>query len=119
MAQLFLVLTIVLCVSCASKAQLTPAPPVIPPTLSSSVVVSPDLSSKISGYVEVGSDRYSGLQVRLRDTNTGALAARVNSGANGEFEISGLPIGIYVLELVSANGTILRTSVTRAIQSRD
>lgn len=51
------------------------------------------------------------ITVRLRDLSTGQLAGTTTSSATGSFEFTEIAAGNYSLEIVSATGQIIGTSV--------
>ena len=72
-------------------------------------------AGSISGVATVDGKPLAKVTVRLRNVDTGQLVGNTTSGANGSFSFSGLPAGNFVVETVSANGTILGTSTTIAL----
>lgn len=52
---------------------------------------------------------------RLRNLDTGKLAASTTSSAAGGFSFNGIPAGNYVIELVDAKGQIIGTSAPIAV----
>lgn len=69
----------------------------------------------ISGVATVDGKPLGNVTVRLRNVDTGQLVGNTTASANGSFSFSGLPAGNFVVETVSANGTILGTSTTIAL----
>lgn len=69
----------------------------------------------ISGVATVDGKPLANVTVRLRNVDTGQLVGNTTANAQGSFSFSGLPAGNFVVETVSANGTILGTSTTIAL----
>ena len=65
----------------------------------------------ISGTTSIDGKPLPNVTVRLRDLETGQLAGTTTANATGEFSFSGLTPGNYVIEMISAEGTIIGTSV--------
>ena len=64
-------------------------------------------AARISGSVWNAADQgIGGALVRLRNTVTGAIEASVQADAAGQFVFQGIEVGSYVVEVVTANGTI-------------
>ena len=66
----------------------------------------------VSGVASVDGKPLANVTGRLRNIDTGQLVGNTTASANGSFSFSGLPAGNFVVETVSANGTILGTSTT-------
>lgn len=66
----------------------------------------------ISGVASVDGKPLANVTVRLRNIDTGQLVGNTTANASGQFSFTGLPQGNFVVETVSANGTILGTSAT-------
>jgi hypothetical protein len=64
----------------------------------------------ISGVASVDGKPLGNVTVRLRNVDTGQLVGNTTANAQGQFSFSGLGPGNFVVETVSANGTILGTS---------
>ena len=64
----------------------------------------------ISGVASLEGKPIPNVTVRLRNVDTGQLVGNTTANAAGEFSFTGLPAGNFVVETVSANGTILGTS---------
>ena len=71
----------------------------------------------ISGLATVDGKPLGNVTVRLRNVDNGTLAGETKANAQGQFSFSGLGPGNYVVETVSANGTILGTSTAIALTS--
>jgi hypothetical protein len=69
----------------------------------------------ISGVASVDGKPLANVTVRLRNVDTGQLVGNTTSNAQGQFSFSGLGPGNFVVETVSANGTILGTSTAIAL----
>lgn len=69
-------------------------------------------SGLISGTASVDGKPLANITVRLRDVTNGQLVGNTNAATSGEYSFSGLTPGNYVVEMVSAEGTIIGTSVT-------
>ena len=69
----------------------------------------------IAGSTSIDGKPLPNVRVRLRDLDTGELAGTTTANAAGEFSFSGLTPGNYVVEMVSAEGTIIGTSVNITI----
>ena len=69
----------------------------------------------ISGIASVDGKPLANTTVRLRNVDTGQLVGNTTSNAQGQFSFSGLGPGNFVVETVSANGTILGTSAAIAL----
>lgn len=67
-------------------------------------------NGQISGAATLEGKPIPNTTVRLRNIDTGQLVGTTTSNAAGEFSFTGLPEGNFVVETVSANGTILGTS---------
>ena len=48
--------------------------------------------------------------VRLRNTDTGALTAETTTNAQGAYELTNIPEGNYIVEIVDPDGNIVGTS---------
>jgi hypothetical protein len=72
-------------------------------------------TGQISGTALVDGKPLAGVTVRLRNVDTGALVGTTTANAQGEFSFTGLAAGNFIVETVSANGTILGTSVRIAL----
>lgn len=59
----------------------------------------------------------SGVQVQLRNVDTGQLAGTTTSAANGGFAFTGLNPANYVIEIVDATGKIIGVSSSIAVGS--
>lgn len=64
----------------------------------------------ISGVASVDGKPLANVTVRLRNVDTGQLVGNTTASGQGQFSFSGLGPGNFVVETVSANGTILGTS---------
>jgi hypothetical protein len=64
----------------------------------------------ISGVATVDGKPLANVAVRLRNVDTGQLVGNTQANAQGQFSFSGLGPGNFVVETVSANGTVLGTS---------
>lgn len=69
----------------------------------------------ISGVASVDGKPLANVTVRLRNVDTGQLVGDTTANAQGQFSFSGLGPGNFVVETVSANGTILGTSTAIAL----
>ena len=69
----------------------------------------------ISGVASVDGKPLANVTVRLRNVDTGQLVGNSTANAQGEFSFTGLGPGNFVVETVSANGTILGTSTVIAL----
>lgn len=69
-------------------------------------------AGQISGNAVIEGKPMGNVTVRLRNVDTGQLVGNTTTNAQGAFSFSGLPPGNFVVETVSANGTILGTSAT-------
>src|SRR5262245_23644299 len=69
-------------------------------------------AGSIAGVATVDGKPLANVTVRLRNVNTGQLVGNTTANASGQFSFSGLVPGNFVVETVSANGTILGTSAT-------
>ena len=69
----------------------------------------------ISGIASVDGKPLANVTVRLRNVDTGQLVGNTTSNAQGQFSFTGLGPGNFVVETVSANGTILGTSTAIAL----
>lgn len=69
----------------------------------------------ISGLATVDGKPLGNVTVRLRNVDNGTLAGETKANAQGQFSFTGLGPGNYVVETVSANGTILGTSTAIAL----
>jgi hypothetical protein len=67
-------------------------------------------TGQISGIAALEGKPIPNTTVRLRNVNSGQLVGTTTTNAAGEFSFTGLPEGEFVVETVSANGTILGTS---------
>lgn len=67
-------------------------------------------TGEISGTAMVEGRPLPGVTVRLRNVDSGEIVATSKTGPDGRFLFSGLPIGNYVVETVSDDGTLLGTS---------
>jgi hypothetical protein len=67
-------------------------------------------NGQISGTATLEGKPIPNTTVRLRNIDTGQLVGTTTSNTAGEFSFTGLPEGNFVVETVSANGTILGTS---------
>jgi hypothetical protein len=64
----------------------------------------------ISGVATVDGKPLANVTVRVRNVNTGQLVGNTTANAQGQFSFAGLGPGNFVVETVSANGTIIGTS---------
>jgi hypothetical protein len=64
----------------------------------------------ISGVATVDGKPLANVTVRLRNVDTGQLVGNMQANAQGQFSFTGLGPGNFVVETVSANGTIIGTS---------
>ena len=69
----------------------------------------------ISGVATVDGKPLANATVRLRNVDTGQLVGNTTSNGQGQFSFTGLGPGNFVVETVSANGTILGTSTAIAL----
>ena len=69
----------------------------------------------ISGVATVDGKPLANVTVRLRNVDTGQLVGNTTANGQGQFSFSGLGPGNFVVETVSANGTILGTSTAIAL----
>lgn len=69
------------------------------------------INGLISGLTSIDGKPLPNTAVRLRDLVTGRLVGNTTSTATGQFSFSGLTPGNYVVEMISADGTIIGTSV--------
>jgi hypothetical protein len=67
-------------------------------------------TGQISGIASLEGKPIPNTTVRLRNVDSGQLVGNTTTNAAGEFSFTGLPEGNFVVETVSANGTILGTS---------
>jgi hypothetical protein len=67
-------------------------------------------TGQISGVATLEGKPIPNTTVRLRNTDSGQLVGTTTTGETGAFSFTGLPEGNFVVETVSANGTILGTS---------
>lgn len=67
-------------------------------------------NGQISGTATLEGKPIPNTTVRLRNIDTGQLVGTTTSNTAGEFSFTGLPEGNFVVETVSANGTVLGTS---------
>ena len=65
----------------------------------------------IAGVTSIDGKPLANIAVRLRNLQNGQLVGSSVADATGQFSFSGLNPGNYVVELVSADGTIIGTSV--------
>jgi hypothetical protein len=65
---------------------------------------------QISGVATLEGKPIPNVTVRLRNVDTDQLVGNMTANGAGEFSFTGLPEGNYVVETVSANGTVLGTS---------
>ena len=65
----------------------------------------------IAGVTSVDGKPLPNIAVRLRNLQNGQLVGNTTANATGQFSFPGLTPGNYVVEMVSADGTILGTSV--------
>ena len=72
-------------------------------------------AGSIAGIATVDGKPLANVTVRLRNVDSGQLVGNMQSGANGAFNFTGLPAGNYVVETVSASGTMLGTSTRIAL----
>jgi hypothetical protein len=72
-------------------------------------------TGQISGTAVVEGKPLPQVSVRVRNMDTGQVVANSTTNAQGQFNFTGLPAGNYVVETVSANGTVLGTSATVAL----
>lgn len=66
----------------------------------------------ISGVASVDGKPLANITVRLRSIESGQLVGNTTANATGQFSFAGLSQGNFVVEMVSANGTIVGTSAT-------
>ena len=64
----------------------------------------------IAGLATIDGKPISNVVVRLRNVDSGQLLGTSAATAAGEFSFTGLVPGNYIVEMVSANGTIIGTS---------
>ena len=64
----------------------------------------------IAGVATIDGKAISNVAVRLRNVDSGQLLATSAATTAGEFSFTGLVPGNYLVEMVSANGTIIGTS---------
>ena len=69
----------------------------------------------ISGLASIDGKPLSNITVRLRNVDNGQLVGNTTSSATGQFSFPGLSPGNFVIEMVSANGTIIGTSASVAL----
>jgi hypothetical protein len=67
-------------------------------------------TGQISGVATLEGKPIPNTTVRLRNTDSGQLVGNTTTSETGAFSFTGLPEGNFVVETVSANGTILGTS---------
>lgn len=65
----------------------------------------------IAGVTSIDGKPLPYIAVRLRNLENGQLVGNTTADAAGQFSFSGLNPGNYVVEMVSADGTIIGTSV--------
>lgn len=65
----------------------------------------------IAGVTSIDGKPLPNITVRLRNLENGQLVGNTAADATGQFSFSGLNPGNYVVEMVSADGTIIGTSV--------
>lgn len=65
---------------------------------------------EIAGTAVVEGSPLNNVTVRLRNVDNGALVGDMRTNELGQFRFTGLPVGNYVVETVSPNGTLLGTS---------
>lgn len=65
----------------------------------------------IAGVTSIDGKPLPNIAVRLRNLENGQLVGNTAADATGQFSFSGLNPGNYVVEMVSADGTIIGTSV--------
>lgn len=65
----------------------------------------------IGGIASVDGKPLTNITVRLRNIDNGQLVRNTTANTAGEFTFNGLSPGNYIAEMVSANGTIVGTSV--------
>jgi hypothetical protein len=65
----------------------------------------------ISGVASVDGKPLPNITVRLRNVDNGQLISNTTASASGEFSFPGLSPANYIVEMVSANGTMIGTSV--------
>jgi Carboxypeptidase regulatory-like domain len=65
----------------------------------------------IAGVASIDGKPLANIAVRLRNVENGQLVGNTAADATGQFSFSGLNPGNYVVEMVSADGTIIGTSV--------
>src|SRR5688500_11958727 len=65
----------------------------------------------IAGSTSIDGKPLPNTTVRLRNVDNGQLAGNTTSNPTGQFSFPGLTPGNYVIEMVSADGTIIGTSV--------
>jgi hypothetical protein len=70
---------------------------------------------QISGLATIDGKPHSNVAVRLRDLKTGLLLGRTAANSLGKFSFSAVSAGTFIIESVSARGTILGTSSTVTI----
>ena len=68
-------------------------------------------SGLIAGVTSVDGKPLPNITVRLRSLDNGQLVGNTTASPTGQFSFSGLTPGNYVVEMVSADGTIIGTSV--------
>jgi hypothetical protein len=74
------------------------------------------VNSSMSGSVRNSSGRsVANTTVRLRDLETGQLAAATTSDAAGQFSFPGLAAGSFTVEIVNAAGEIIGSSAPIAV----
>ena len=71
----------------------------------------------ISGVASVDGKPLANIAVRLRSIESGQLVGNTTANATGQFSFAGLQPGNFVVEMVSANGTIVGTSATVTLTS--
>ena len=80
--------------------------------------VLPQNTGAISGSAVVEGKPLGAISVRLRNVDSGQIAATTTTNANGEFKFNTLPLGNYVVETIGPDGaTLLGTSPRIALVS--
>jgi hypothetical protein len=69
----------------------------------------------ISGVATVDGKPLANVTVRLRNVDTGQLVGSTTANGQGQFSFTGLGPGNFVVETISANGTVLGTSTAIAL----